>query len=126
MSRRLLVLSAVLMIAAMGILVYADPLARLSLGQSGPAFSGTTFTGGVFPGFNSTRTFTFSNSTFTFTPGSIPGGVRRAAVDTNGQIETLVAIAIAAVAIVLEFVAIFLWQGGNKPSSQAVATPSQP
>ena len=107
----------------MGILVYADPLARLSLGQSGATFTGTTFTG--FPGFNGTRTFTI-NSNFTLPGGTFPGGVRRAAVNTDGQIETLVAIAIIAVGIVLEFVAIFLWQGGSKPPSQAVEAPSQP
>lgn len=107
MSRKILVLSAVLIIAAMGLLVYTDPLARLSLGRS------PTFTG-----LNSTRTFTFGNSSFTFTPGSVPGGLNRGSADTNGQIETLIAIAVAAVGLILEFVAIFLYQDGNKLSSR--------
>lgn len=99
----------------MAALVYADPLARLSLGQAGPTFTG-----------NATRTVTFNNSTFSFTPGSLPSGTGRRSVDATGQIETLVAIAVAAVGLVLEFMVIFLWQGERNPPSQTGAGTGRP
>ena len=115
MSRKILILSAVFLVAAMAIMVYADPLARLSLGQAGPAFTS-----------NTTRTVTFNNSTFTFNPGSITGFRGRGAVNSSGQIETLAAIALAAVGLVLEFVVVFLWQEEKVAPVQAQPGQVQP
>jgi hypothetical protein len=113
MSRKLLILSTVLLLVGVAILVYADPLARLSLGG---APGRITFNNSI------TRTFTFGNSTVTVPPGSgtFPGGgfVGRVG-DTNGQLETLVALAILAVGIVLEVVTVLLWQSKPKPPQAA-------
>ena len=113
MSRKILVISTVLLLAGVAILIYADPLARLSLGGTVSRISFTgTFTGSF------SRTFSFGNSTFTVGPGSggFPVGVGARAVNTNGQVETLVALAILAVGLVLEVMTIFLWQGKPKPA----------
>ncbi len=119
MSRKILVISTVLLLAGVGVLIYADPLARLSLGV-GPARAAFT---GTFTG-TFTRTFSFGNSTFTVSPGSggfpVGGGIAARTADTNGQVETLVAIALLAVGLVLEVMTIFLWQ--TKPKE---ATPAQ-
>lgn len=129
MSRKILVLSTVLLIAGVAVLIYADPLARLSLGASTTPGRSVSFT------FTSsiTRTITFGNSTITIAPGSggftggFPGGGtfvtgRAAATNTNGNIETLVALAVLGVGLVLEVMAIFLWQGQPKPAPQPSPT----
>jgi len=64
MSRKILVLSTVLLIVGVAVLVYADPLARLSLGFGGAPGRSVSFT------VSFTRTFTFNNSTVTVSPGS--------------------------------------------------------
>jgi len=122
MNRKILILSTVLVVAGLVVLVYADPLARLSLG-GGP---GTVF------GTNTTRTFTFSNRTITFTPGSGAGGfggtggfVSRT-VNTNGQVESLIAIALVAVGLVLEVLFIVLWQGKTASATQPSYGTTQP
>lgn len=110
MSRKILVISTVLLLVGVAVLIYADPLARLSLGVSTSRVSFTS---------SFTRTFSFANSTFTVGPGSagFPTGLAGArAVDTNGQAETLVALGLLAVGIVLEVMTIFLWQGKPKPA----------
>jgi hypothetical protein len=113
MSRKILILSTVVLLAGVALLIYADPLARLSLGTGTSRV--VSFTSSV------TRTVTFGSSTFTISPGSggfptggfTAGGLAagRGAVDTNGQIETLVAVALLGVGLVLEVITIFLWQG---------------
>jgi hypothetical protein len=118
MSRKILILSTVVLLAGMALLIYADPLARLSLGAgTGRVVSFTS---------SETRTVTFGSSTFTISPGSggfptggFPAGglaAGRGAVNTNGQIETLVAVALLGVGLVLEVITIFLWQG--RPQKQ--------
>jgi len=94
----------------MVVLIYADPVARLSLGAARPVGIGPT----------STRTFTF-NSTFTFPSGNFTRTVGGAATNTNSQVFTLAAIAIAAVGLILEVVAIFLWPAEKKLSDQPAA-----
>ena len=125
MSRKILVLSTVLLIVGVAVLIYADPLARLSLGVGGAPGRTVGFSVSV------TRTFTFNNSTITISPGSggfaggFPGGgfvTGRGATNTNGTIETLVAMAILGVGLVLEVVTIFLWQG--QPKSAPKPTPT--
>jgi len=124
MNRKVLVLSTVLVVAGLVVLVYADPLARLSLGGGGGP-------GAIF-GSNTTRTFTFANRTVTFTPGSGTGGLGGTGgfvgrtVDTNGQIETLVAIALVAVGLVLEVIFIVLWQGRTTSATQPSYGTTQP
>ena len=114
MNRKILILSTVLVVAGLVVLVYADPLARLSFG-GGP---------GTFFGSNTTRTFTFSNRTVTFTPGSGAGGFSGTGgfagrtINSNGQVETLVAIALVAVGLVLEVLFIVLWQGKTTSATQ--------
>lgn len=115
MSRKILVLSAVLLVAAIIVMVYADPLARLSLGQGRPTFFG-----------NGTRTATFNNSTFVLNPGSFPAISGRGSGNSLGQIATLAAIAMAAVGLVLEFVVIFLWQDEKKPPLQTEPAQGRP
>jgi hypothetical protein len=115
LSRKILVLSAVLLVAAMVVLIYADPVARLSLGAARPVGVGST----------ATRTFTF-NSTFTFPSGNFTRTVGGAATDTNSRVFTLAAIAIAAVGLILEVVAIFLWPAERKPSDQPAADAGKP
>jgi len=124
MNRKILILSTALVIAGLVVLIYADPLARLSFGGGGGA--------GTFFGSNTTRTFTFSNRTITFTPGSGAGGfsgtggfVGRTGT-TNGQIETLVAIALVAVGLVLEVLFIVLWQGKTTSATQPSYGTTQP
>jgi len=118
MSRRLLVISTVVLLVGVAILIYADPLARLSFGGTPGRFTGaftSTFTG--------TFTRTLGNSTFTVSPGSggFPGvGAAVRTGDTNGQVETLIAIALLAVGLVLEVMTIFLWQ--SKPKEAAPPT----
>jgi hypothetical protein len=112
-SRRILILSAVMVILGLAALIYVDPLARLSFGATAgrvfTANSTRTFTGG---------TFTFGNRTISVTPGSgVPGAFAARGVDSTGMIETLVAVALVAVGIVLEVLVIFLWQGKPTPPS---------
>ena len=124
MNRKILILSTFMVVVGLVVLVYADPLARLSFGGGGGP--------GTFFGSNTTRTFTFSNRTVTFTPGSGTGGfggtggfVGRT-VNTNGQIETLVAIALVAVGLVLEVLFIVLWQGKTTSAPQPSSGTTQP
>ncbi len=120
MSRKILLLSTVLLLAGVALLLYADPLARLSLGVSSPTFS---FTSSVTRTFTTgSRTVTFSPGSGNFTAGSFPtGGLAGRSVNTNGTIETLVAIALVGVGLVLEVMTIFLWQGQQKQATPAVA-----
>ena len=113
MSRRILILSTVLLLAGVVVMLYADPLARLTLGFSP---TGSSFVSSV------TRTFTFANRTITANPGAggfggaFGGGLGGRAVNTTGTVETLVAIGLIGVGLVLEVMTVFLWQGKPKPA----------
>ena len=116
MSRRILVVSAVLLIIGMAVLIYADPLARLAFGTSP---TGRAFTS------NTTQTFTFNNRTITAGPGGLAGGFvgRATGVNTLGSVATLIAIALISVGVVLEFVVIFLWQDRGNPPVRPASGP---
>jgi hypothetical protein len=108
-----------LLLAGVVLLLYADPLARVSLGVSSSTFSFTSVTRTFTTG---TRTVTFSPGSGNFTAGSFPaGGFAGRSVNTNGTIETLVAIGLVGVGLVLEVMTIFLWQGQQKPATPAAA-----
>ena len=114
MTRKLLVVSLVLLVAGLGLFIYADPLARLT-------FSGARST---FPITNGTGTFTFTGGNFTIPSGTFTG-VRGAtgAAGVGGStesIETLVGIALFAVGLVLEALTILIWNGEH-----AIAGPSE-
>ena len=113
MSRKLLVLSTVLIVAGLAVLLYADPIARLSFGGGTPT---RTFTGGAFT-FNGSRTFTF-NGTFPTGGAGFTGAPGARAGNSYANVETLIAMAMVAVGVVLEVMTIFLWEGGRQ--TQAV------
>lgn len=116
LNRTALIFSTVLLVAGVALLVYADPLARLSLSSSAPTrFSGTftiptgsfTFTEGT--GFNFTS---FTRGTGTGFPGG--GGITTSGNATDEQVESLIAVALIGVGLVLEVMTILLWQGEPK------------
>lgn len=106
MSRKLLIISTVLLVAGLAILIYADPVARLSFGPSSPR---RTFLNG-----NTTRIFTGGN--FTVPSGTFTG---RGAGGTVETVATLVAVALLGVGLVFEVLTIFLWKAdhGGSPSA---------
>lgn len=107
MSRKLLVISLVLLVAGLGILLYADPLARLSFGLQGsrPTFLNST----------TIRSFTFTGGNFTFPSGTFTGrGADTGAGGTFETVATLAAIALFGVGLVLEVLTVILWQGDHK------------
>jgi hypothetical protein len=109
MSRKILVVSLVLLVVGLGVLVYSDPLARLSFGASRSGFPVTSFT--------RSTTFTFTGGNFTIPSGGLPG---RSGLlgGTTAEVATLVAIAVVAVGLVLEVLALLMWQGGPRAAQQ--------
>ncbi len=117
----MLLVSVVLMVAGVSLMVYADPLARLSLPTSSSpsrsfGLTGTeTFTIGtntvtIGPGggggFNFTGSFTRTGG---FPGGGVSGPVVSGANATDEQVEALIAIMLVAVGLILEVVTVFLW-----------------
>lgn len=115
MSRKILVVSLVLLVVGLAVLVYSDPVARLSFGRAGTGF----------PTGNTTRTFTFAGGTpgnFTISGGTgTRGGL--AGATTTDRVFTLVALALVAVGVVLEALALFLTQGGKGVPPKEGASP---
>ena len=124
MSRRLLIISTVLVVAGIAVLLYADPVARLSLGVGPGArtFANTTRT---FTFGNGSRTFTF-NGTLPFGTGGFTTGPGARGSNSYANVETLVAVALVAVGVVLEVMTIFLWQGGKPVQAAPVAQKDVP
>ena len=117
MSRKLLIISLVLLVAGLGILLYADPLARLSFGVRAPR--STLFNSTI------TRSFTFTGGgTFTIPSGALTGRGAGGG-STIAVIATLGAVALFGVGLVLEVLTIFLWQGDRKepPRGEAASQP---
>ncbi len=123
MNRTLLLVSVALMVAGVALMVYADPLARLSLPSTTGAGTSRSF------GLTGTETFTIGSSTvtvgpggggfgnftgsFTRTGGFPTGGVGGPIVSgsnaTDDQVEALIAVMLIAVGLILEIVTVFLW-----------------
>ncbi len=124
LNRMAMALSLALVVAGVALLVYADPLARLSL-----ASPTSSFTGSITNTFTGVRTFgNFTGSgSFTFRTGGLPGGggsgvVVLGSTATDEQVESLVAIALIGVGLMLEVTTILLAQSQPTPTPAPVET----
>lgn len=114
LSRRLLIVSTVLVLGGLLLLAYSDPAVRVNLGGATGGSTTFTFTGNRTFNPNVTRIFTFNGT------GGLPtGGLSRGGVtSTDTQIETYVGLGLLSVGLLLEVFTIFLWQGPAKPTAE--------
>ena len=126
----MLLVSVALMVAGVALMVYADPLARLSLPSTTGSGASMSF------GLTGTETFTIGSNTVTIGPGgggfgNFTGGFTRTggfptggvgtvvsgSNATDDQVEALIAIMLIAVGLILEIVTVFLWPEAPKKTS---------
>jgi hypothetical protein len=118
MSRRLLVVSTMMILGGLLLVAYSDPAVRITLGgTTGVAFTGTrtfSFTASRTFTFNGTGGFPIFNGTGGFPTGRAAGG---GLISTDTRLETFVGVGLLAVGLLLEIFTIFLWQSPARPTS---------
>jgi hypothetical protein len=116
MSRKLLILSTIIILAGLLLMAYSDPAVTVALGGSTGIPTSFTATGTRTFTLNFTRSFTF-NGTGGFPTGRLgaAGAGNVVVVSTNSRIETFVGVGLLAVGILLEVFTLFLWQSPPQP-----------
>ena len=115
MSRRLLILSTVIVLGGLLLMAYSDPAVTVALGGSTGVPTSFTFSGTRTVSFNFSRSFTI-NGTGGFPTGRLTGAGADnvVVVSTNTRVETFVGVGLLAVGILLEVFTLFLWQSPQR------------